>query len=344
MKSLRLGELRELLQGSDFSAWWTDHARAVEALREARTRHEDLSAQSETMLVRSELAQRAAVDALGRAGDAEDEGARLAADAQGLENRALELVGRYEDQRFRTSDVWIRLGGAERLVEERREAAARAKGGPKGRDGATARAQLEAAVADAERQLRDLKALYGREDERRAKLWEEVEAAWSASFERSLLAAERGVAARGVRREAERLFQEAEERRVRAKHLAAEAAAARQAFEEAEERRAALLADTRERFGCVAGEAYLYWRHPDDKRAAFAVALADDPDGTNLEVKALAIYTVGRPRGVAFLEPARDGLAPGDDDGDHRFEEYFLGPRKGVRREDGEPSSGTGTT
>jgi hypothetical protein len=171
-----------------------------------------------------------------------------------------------------------------------------------------------------------------------------VEAAWRGSFERSLLAAERGVAARRVRKEAERLFQEAEERRVRAKHLAAEAAAARQAHEQAEERRAALLAQTRERFGSVAGEAYLYWRHPDDKRAAFAVALADDPGGTNLEVQALALYTVARPRGVAFLEPARDGLAPGGDDGDHRFEEYFLGPRKGARREDGEPSSGTGST
>jgi hypothetical protein len=342
MKSLRLGELRELLQGAAFSAWWTEHARAVAELGDTRARHEELSAQSETMMLRSELAQRAAVDAFGRAGDAEEDGARLAAEAQGLENRALELVGRYEDQRFRTSDVWIRLGGAERLVEELREGAGRPGNGAKGKDGARAR-QAGAALAEAERQLRELQELYAREDERRGRLWEEVEAAWGASFERSLLGAERTLAARGVRREAERLFQEAEERRVRAKHLAAEAAAARQAREAAEERRSALLAQTRDRFGCVAGEAYLYWRHPDDKRAAFAVALADDPDGANLEVKALAIYTVGRPRGVAFLEPARDGLAPAGDEGDRRFDEYFLGPRKGVRREDGEPSSGAGT-
>ncbi len=342
MKSLRVGELRELLQGTAFSAWWTEHARAVAALHDARVRHDELSAHSETMMLRSELAQRAAVDAFGRAGEAEDEGARLAAEAQGLENRALELVGRYEDQRFRTSDVWIRLGGAERAVEERREAAARAKDGPRGKEGAKARAQAEAALADAERQLRELKDLYAREDERRGRLWEEVEAAWAASFERSLLAAERGVAARGMRREAERLFQEAEERRVRAKHLAAEAAAAKQAREQAEERRAALLAQSRERFGCIAGEGYLYWRHADDKRAAFAVALADDPDGANLEVKALAIYTVARARGVAVLEPAREGLAPGAEEGDRRLEDWLLGPRKGARR-DGEPPPGTGT-
>jgi hypothetical protein len=170
-----------------------------------------------------------------------------------------------------------------------------------------------------------------------------VEAAWNGSFERSLLAAERGAAARRFRREAERLFQEAEERRVRAKHLAAEAAAARQARDDADLRRAALLAETRERFGCAPGDAYLYWRHPEDRRAVFAVALADDPDGANLEVRALGIYTVGRPRGVAFLEPARAGLAPGAEEADRRLEEYFLGPRKGVRRDEGEPSSGAGT-
>ncbi|HET8540598.1 MAG TPA: hypothetical protein VFL83_12065 [Anaeromyxobacter sp.] len=341
MKSLRLGDLRELLQGSEFSAWWTEHGRAVASLRDARTRHEDLSAQSEMMQVRSELAQRAAVDAFGRAGEAEEEGARLSAEAQGAENSALELVGHYEEQRFRTSDLWVRLGGAERLLEERREAVGAAR--PKGRDGARARAQAEAAVAEAERQCRELRDLYAREDERRARLWDEVEASWSTSFERSLLAAERAAGARLVRREAERLFQEAEERRLRARHLAAEAAAAGQARVEAERRRAALLAEARERFGCAAGEAWLYWRHPDDKRAAFAVALADDPDGANLEVKALAVYTVGRARGVAFLEPAREGLAPGAEEGDRRFEEYFLGPRKGVRRDEGEPSTGTGT-
>ncbi len=352
MKPLRLGDLRDLLQGPAFSAWWTEYVRAGEALRDARARHDDLSAQSETMHVRSELVQRAAIDAFGRAGDAEDEGARLAAEGQGLENRALELVGRYEEQRFRTSDVWVRLGGAERLVEERREAAARAKGkdapktknAPKAKGAAKLRAQAAAAVADAERQHRDLRDLYAREDERRARLWNEVEAAWGASFERSLLAAERGVEARRVRRQAERLFQEAEERRVRAKHLAAEAGAAGQAAEEATQRRAALLDQTRERFGCTPGHAYLYWRHPDDKRAAFAVALADDPDDTNLEVRALAIYTVGRTRGVAFLEPAREGLVPDADEGDRRFEEYFLGPRKGGRSDEGEPSSGTGTS
>jgi hypothetical protein len=49
-------------------------------------------------------------------------------------------------------------------------------------------------------------------------------------------------------------------------------------------------------------------------------------------VKALGIYSVGA-RGAAFLEPAREGLAPASDPGDRRFEEWFLGPRKGARRD-----------
>ncbi|HEY6001507.1 MAG TPA: hypothetical protein VIV57_01455 [Anaeromyxobacter sp.] len=332
MKSVRLGDLRELLHGSPFSNWWTEYRRATGALHDASLRAEDLVSQSETMLVRSELAQRAAVDAFSRAGDADDEGSRSGSEAQVLENRALELVGEYEDQRIRTSDLWVRLGGAERALEDRREGASRTG---KNRDGAKVRAQAEAALRVAQRQHQELKEQYEAEDRKRSRLWDEVEAAWAASFERSLLVAEHGVTARHIRREAERLFEEAEQRRGRAKQLAADAEAAGKERAEAEKRRVALLAEARASFGCAAGDRFLYWRHPDDKRAAWAVALADDRDGANVEVKALAVYMVGRQRGVAFLEPAREGLGLTLDDGDRRFEEYFLGPRKGARR-DGE--------
>jgi hypothetical protein len=332
MKSVRLGDLRELLHGSAFSNWWTEYRRATAALRDASLRHEDLVSQSETMGVRSELAQRSAVDAFSRAGDADDEGTRSGSEAQALENRALELVGEYEDQRIRTSDLWVRLGGAERAMDDRREGTSRTG---KSRDGTKARAQAEAALRVAERQHQELKEQYEAEDRKRSRLWDEVEAAWTASFERSLLVAEHGVTARHIRREAERLFEEAEERRGRAKQLAVDAEAAGKDRAEAEKRRVALLAEARAKFGCAAGDRFLYWRHADDKRAAYAVALADDEDGANIEVKALAVYTVGRQRGVAFLEPAREGLGLTADEGDRRFEEYFLGPRKGARR-DGE--------
>lgn len=335
MKSVRLSELRELLQGSAFSAWWSEWTRAVAALGEARARHEELVGQSETMLVRSEIAQRSAVDAFSRAGDQEDEGTRYGSEAQALENRALELVGQYEEQRFRTSDLWVRLGGAERAAEMRREATPRG-----GKDGAKARAQAESALRTAERHHQELKEHYESEDRKRAKLWEEVESTWGVAFERSLVSAEHAQAARKTRREAERLFEEAEERRRRAKQLAADAEVAGRERGEAAKRLGALMAEARQRFGCAPGLGFLYWRHAEDKRSAFAVALSDDPLGANLEVKALGIYTVGRQRGVAHLEPAREGLAPAAEEGDRRFEEYFLGPRQGARRdrEEGPPS------
>ncbi len=331
MRSVRLGELRELLQSPAFGAWWSDWQSAVASVREARVRQEDLLSQSELMALRSELAQRAAVEAFSGSGEAEDDGTRCSAEAQTLENRALELVGEYEEQRFRTSDLWVRLGGAEKTLEERRAAAA---GRPK--EGQRPRGRGEGALRDAERQHQLLGEEYAAADRKRARLWEEVEAAWAASFERSLVGAEHGLVARRIRRDAERLFAEAEERRARAKRLAAEADAAARELRDAEARQAALLGAAREKLGCVPGTAFLYWRHRDDKRSALALALAADPDGANIEVTELAIYTVGRQRGVAFLEPARDGLGVGPDDGDRRFEEYFLGPRKGARRDDQE--------
>src|SRR6266542_3461094 len=236
MRSVRLGELRELLQSPAFGAWWSDWQSAVASVREARVRQEDLLSQSELMALRSELAQRAAVEAFSGSGEAEDDGTRCSAEAQTLENRALELVGEYEEQRFRTSDLWVRLGGAEKTLEERRAAAA---GRPK--EGQRPRGRGEGALRDAERQHQLLGEEYAAADRKRARLWEEVEAAWAASFERSLVGAEHGLVARRIRRDAERLFAEAEERRARAKQLAAEADAAGLELREAEARQAALL-------------------------------------------------------------------------------------------------------
>jgi hypothetical protein len=142
-------------------------------------------------------------------------------------------------------------------------------------------------------------------------------------LERSLQRAERALVAGRIRRGVERLLAEAEERRARANQLAADAADAARTVRQAEARQAALLAATRAQLGCAAGTSFLYWRREGDERSAFAVALADDPDGANIEVKALGIYTVGPERGVALLEPARDACGPAP------------APREGLRRSRG---------
>jgi len=330
MRAVPLKELRELLQSPPFLAWWAAYGAAVDAERDAAARHAHGGARQRVADLEAEASQRVAIDTFSEAGEAEEVAARVAAEAQAHEVRALEQVGRFEEQRFRTSDLWYRLGGAERAVEVRREGMAQVATGP---DAEKLRLQAEAALRLAERQLRSLQDEYGAEDRKRTQLWDEVEAAWERSFERSLLAAEHAIRSRRIIRDAERLFHDAEEKRAAARQLRDEGEQAARALAEASRRRAGLLDDARERFGCVAGESFLYWRHPDDQRAAWAVALREDATGWNLPVKPLEVYTVNRARGVAFLEPAREGLPLSLDQGDRRFEEYFLGPRRGARRE-----------
>ncbi len=330
MRAVSLRELRELLEGQVFLSWWKEYEAALGAEGEARARQEHLADGLRIAELEAEAAQRRAIDAFSEAGAAEEEAARIAGEAQAHEVRALEHVGRFEEQRFRTSDLWYRLGGAERQVEVRREALASVGAGP---EADKARAQADAALRQAERQLKGLRDEYAAEDRKRSQAWNDVESAWERSFERSLLAAEHGIRSRRIIREAEQLFKEAEEKRARVRAAREQVDEAEKAAVEATRRRAGLRDTARERFGCLAGEFFLYWRHPDDQRAAFAVALGEDLTGWNLPVRPLEVYTVSRARGVAFLEPAREGLPLSVDEGDRRFEEYFLGPRRSGRRE-----------
>lgn len=323
MKAVRLGELRELLESAAFGTWWTEWQRAVSARDDARLRHEDLVAQSELMALRSEIVQRAAVESFSRSGEVEDEGTSWTAQAQVEENRALALVGEFEQQRARASEAWMRVGSADKSLEERREALAS--------DRSRMREALEAGVRESERQRQALAAEYDAADQKRHRLWDEAEAAWAASLERALVGAEHEVLARRVRREAERLFAEAEERRLRARQLSGDAATAQRELREAEARLAALRAAARERFDCVAGPAFLYWRHADDKRSALAVSLAEQPEGAGPAARALGVYVVGKQRGVAALEPARDG-AGSSAERDRRLDQLL------ARRDDDPPT------
>ena len=89
-----------------------------------------------------------------------------------------------------------------------------------------------------------------------------------------------------------------------------------------------LLGEAATRFGCAAGEDFLYFRQKDHERWAYCLALVEDAESYNVEVHPLSIYSVEQKRGVTFLEPARERAASGDE-GDKRFEEYFLQGRKG---------------
>ncbi|HET9594243.1 MAG TPA: hypothetical protein VFP65_01615 [Anaeromyxobacteraceae bacterium] len=309
MKLLALTELHDLLHGREFVAWWTQHHRARAAVADAATRASDLEAQVELAASRAERTQAGAIDALAAVGELEDAAARLSGEAQAVENGSLEALAAYEEQRQRVSDLWLRLGGAERATDRqrRRLAETRARSAPRGR----AAHDLAVDVADDEEELSraghrelTLDEGYRREDARKAELWREVERLWAKSLELALLVAERTAEGRRRHREAERLFREAEERKGRVRHLEAERERARRDRDEAAAALAALLAGARGRFGCIPGERFLYFPRAADMQGAWAVALADDPDAPGAPVRALAVYAVDREHGALRLAPA----------------------------------------
>ena len=224
-------------------------------------------------------------------------------------------------------------------MEEIRERVARLKGVVEtaGADRAARReaeAGLSGAEVDqrrAEREHRQIHDDYERETQRKLRLWDEVEQMWASSAEMNLLVNEKRAEGKKIRHRAERLFREAEERKVRGKALRMEADQQSQERSKSAERLEQLMRDARERFGCAVGVEFLYWRQREDQNGAFCVALMDDPDNYNIEIKPLGIYRVEKQRGVEFLEPAQE--ARRSEEGDQRFEEYFLRGRKGRVRE-----------
>src|SRR5512144_682376 len=154
MRAVPLKELRDLLQSPPFAAWWAAYGAALEAERSAAEGHEQVVARLRVADLEAEAAQRVAIDTFSAAGEAEEAAARVAAEAQAHEVRALEQVGRFEEQRFRTSDLWYRVGGAERTLEVRREALGQLTGA--GPEVERQRQQAEAAIRAADRQVRAL--------------------------------------------------------------------------------------------------------------------------------------------------------------------------------------------
>lgn len=314
MKQKRLTEVRALIASADFQAWWAQLNAVRDQLRASEERYEELLGQSTLTEFRAELTQKNAIDTLYRAGEHEDVAANMLFEATELENKSFKGVADFEEQRIRASDTWYRLGAAEKHLEEAREKKHSAR-----------------ELAELEKGLKQLTEDYQREDGRKARAWDEVEKLWARSTEVNLQVAEERALGKKVRRHAEELFGLAEERKQKTKELKTETENAARAVEAAKARQSGLLEEAREKFGCSAGTDFLYFRHRDEQRLAYCIALLEDREGYNLEVKALAVYQVDRNRGVAFLEPAR-AASLSQEEGDLRFEEYFLKGRKGEVR------------
>jgi len=317
MKPLRLPEVRALLAQPEFQAWWDELQKARTALTTADKAYEELLSQTTLMEFRAELTQKNAIDTLYRAGACEDSAANMVFEATELENRSFRAVSDFEEQRFKVSEIWYRLGASEKDLDEKREGHNQHK-----------TKKSEADLQASERAHHTAAEDYERETARKNRLWEEVERIWARSAEVSLLVSEQRIRGKRIRKQAEGMFAMAEERKQRARDLRAEAEASSQARESAEARIVKLIEEARERFGCAAGEEFLYFRQTDNQKLAFCVSLVDDGETYNVEVKPLTVYSVDRQRGVSFLEPARAD-APSADEGDQRMQDFMLKGRKG---------------
>lgn len=323
MKAKRLSEVRALIALPEFQDWWAQLNAARAELSSAQERYDELLSQTTLMEFRAELTQKNAIDTLYRAGECEDSAANMVVEATELENRSFRGVADFEEQRFRVSEIWYRLGATEKNLDEKRELHAKQPS-----------KRTEAELKAAEKAHREAADEYERETARKNRLWEEVERIWTKGAEVNLLVAEQRSRGRKIRREAEGLFALAEERKKKGRALKAEADAANAAVEAARAKIQRLLERAHDQFGCAAGWDFLYFRQKENPKQAFCVPLIEDSDHYNVELKPLSIYSVEPQRGVGFLEPAR-AEPPSNEEGDRRFEEYFLTGRKGEVRSAG---------
>ncbi len=318
MKPKRLNEVVALIAQPDFQQWWVDLRKSRSESEAAQKRYDALLSEATLMEFKAELAQKNAIDTLYRAGECEDSAANMLVEATELENRSFRAVSDFEEQRYRVSELWYRLGASEKLLDEKREAHASANN-----------KRSEAELKNAERAHRAASDEYERETGRRNRLWEEVERIWARSAEVNLLVAEQRARGKRTRKESEALFVVAEERKRRSAELRAEADAASSACEAAAAKIKGVLDRAREHFGCATGTDFLYFRQKDNQKMVFCVPLIEDHDHYNVELTPLSVYVVDRQRGVSFLEPAA-GQRPTEEEGDQRFEDYFLRGRKGA--------------
>lgn len=341
MKAKGLSEIKQQVASPEFKGWWDTLAKIRLQRDDARERHDELLSQAMLMDFRAELAQKNAIDTLYRAGELEDGAAKMAAEAQELDNTSFKVVADYEQQRVQASELWYRACAVEKQNElTRQQIAARrqklaALSGSQKKDLEAEIARLDGELRRVERIQTQLSQENVRELAVKNRLWEEVERIWVRSMELSLLMAERRAQGKKVRSEAERLFKQAEERKQRAHKLRGEADAVAREREAAEARLAEAMKEACERFGCSQGDEFAYYRQRENPKRAWCVALVEDSQNYNIEVKPLSVYSIDQKRGVEFLEPGVEGK-DSEAEGDRRFEEYFLKGRKGRVREDSE--------
>jgi hypothetical protein len=310
MKALWLREVLAILQRDDFIDWCKSRENLEQKLLAVKIRHEELLAQVTLMDFRADLTQKKAIDILYQAGEYEDVAAQLIAEASEIENKSYEAVANFEMQRIVCSDWFGRMGKAENDVLKTqdgiREKQALIEANKKSDQSKKPQQELklkQSEVGRNERDPREASATYERENNRKIRLWEEVEQLWVRSLDINLSVSERKHRSKRARQESEQLFKQAEQFKQSAEVLKRECDQASQRQVDLQNQIDELRSSARRLFGCLVGEEFLYWPRRESNKEVYCVPLADYPDGFNIELRMRNVYLVNRQRGVEFIEP-----------------------------------------
>ncbi len=304
MKAKQLSEVKDLLNSERFRTWYDGLGKARVRAREAVLRHEELLTQVHLMEFRAELKQKNASDTLYKAGEYEDAASSAEAEATNLENKSLELVGDFERQRGLCSELWAAMSALEQQADGNKDRGLEAR-------------------------LKRSREEYERETARKNRLWEDVEAMWNASLEKSLAYMEQQVKARRVRKESEALFSDADKSTRSASAIKAESDGTAKDREVAETALKELMGTARSSFDAYVHEEFMYWPQQENNKQVWVVPLFSDHASYNLELKACQVYQASRQRGVQFLEPVvetRQSLE------DTRLADFFTKGRHSQRK------------
>ena len=331
MKALWLREVLAFLERDDFQTWFSTLVDSEGQLKQVLDRSEELLAQVNLINYRAEQTQKQAIDTLYQAGELEDTAAQLLAEVSEIENRSYEAVASFENQRITVSDIFNRMGATEhRLlnqqarIDEMKQKANEVEAEDQRADIQRQVTKRQRDLSEMDRELREAQAIYERENERKMRLWEEVEQLWARSLAASLSVAERRANSRRARRRAEALFKQAEEHKQAAAELASEAAQSRERADELQEGIRLHRQTVRELCDCLVGDEFLYWPRRENNKEAYCLSLADHKSGYNIELEAQSLYLINRQRGVEFIEPLPPESVCSDKD-DPRIDEFFMG-------------------
>jgi hypothetical protein len=329
MKALWLREVLTIVQRDDFGEWWKSRENLEQKLSAAKVRNEELLAQVTLMDFRADLTQKKAIEVLYRGGEYEDVAAQLIAEASEIENKSYEAVANFEMQRIVCSDWFSRMGRAEndllKTQDRIREKQALLLANQKSEQRKKLQQDLKLKEADLsrnQRELRETSATYERENNRKIRLWEEVEQLWVRSLDINLSVSERKIRSKRSRQESEELFKQAEQFKQSAEVLKRECDQASQKQVDLQRQIDELRSSARRLFGCLVGEEFLYWPRRESNKEVYCVPLADHPDGFNIELQARNVYLVNRQRGVEFIEPVPP-FGEAREEQDNRIDAFF---------------------